>query len=299
MRNLVLKLSRNTVKPNISPNIFGEKAVKDPYRLPTDMFCFLNISGGRTSAYMLRKVLDRYQGVLPDNVKPVFTNTGKEHPATLDFLRDIEEKWNVPILWLEYEYLPEKRGTKNDPRHVHKVVTYETAAREGEPFAKLLKIKKRPPNVVQRFCTQELKVRTIERYAKREMKLPEFVNALGIRADESRRFKKGLLSGCNLLYPLAVAGITEKDVLDFWKQSDFDLKIDGRWSNCDLCFLKGKKLTRQLIAENPKSVDWWIKQEVDTGGFFRKKTRYAEIAKEPMQLDFFEDEKKIDCFCGD
>ena len=35
---------------------------KDPYRLPDGIYNFLNVSGGRTSAFMLYKILERYQG---------------------------------------------------------------------------------------------------------------------------------------------------------------------------------------------------------------------------------------------
>ena len=45
-------------------------------------------SGGRTSGLMLYRILEAHGGALPDDVVPVFCNTGKEHHATLDFVRD-------------------------------------------------------------------------------------------------------------------------------------------------------------------------------------------------------------------
>ncbi len=50
---------------------------------------------------MLRKVLDAYDGCLPENIKVCFANTGKEMPETLDFVRDCAKKWNIDIVWLE------------------------------------------------------------------------------------------------------------------------------------------------------------------------------------------------------
>ena len=40
----------------------------------------ISFSGGRTSAFMLWKILEAHGGTLPDNLKVVFANTGKEMP---------------------------------------------------------------------------------------------------------------------------------------------------------------------------------------------------------------------------
>ena len=71
------------------------------YTTPSDTL--LSFSGGRTSAFMLNRVLDAYDGKLPDHFQVCFSNTGKEMPETLDFVRDCQERWDVPITWLEYD----------------------------------------------------------------------------------------------------------------------------------------------------------------------------------------------------
>src|SRR4051812_42051434 len=60
-----------------------------------------SISGGRTSGMMLRNLMD--DGV---DVSPMFCNTGKERDETLDFVHEIEVKWGIPIVWLEYTRVP-------------------------------------------------------------------------------------------------------------------------------------------------------------------------------------------------
>ena len=60
----------------------------------------VSFSGGRTSAYMLRLVLDKNDDL--SNLVVTFANTGKEHPATLEFVRECAERWAVPIVWLEF-----------------------------------------------------------------------------------------------------------------------------------------------------------------------------------------------------
>ena len=62
----------------------------------------ISFSGGRTSAYMLYKVLEAHGGKLPDDAIVCFANTGKEHDATLQFVKDCETNWNVKINWVEF-----------------------------------------------------------------------------------------------------------------------------------------------------------------------------------------------------
>ena len=42
-----------------------------------------------------------------------------------------------------------------------------------------------------------------------------------------------------------------KMCMDFWKRQPFDLAIPGEWSNCDLCFMKGRGQLLRLIQEQP------------------------------------------------
>lgn len=51
----------------------------DPFRL--DGPAIINVSGGRTSALMLRRILDAHGGALPGDAHAVFQNTGKERRA--------------------------------------------------------------------------------------------------------------------------------------------------------------------------------------------------------------------------
>ena len=82
----------------------------DPYLLPTGRPVIINFSGGRTSAYMLRRILDRYDGQLPPHVRVAFANTGKEKEETLQFVQECSDRWGVQITWLEYHYVPGAKG---------------------------------------------------------------------------------------------------------------------------------------------------------------------------------------------
>jgi hypothetical protein len=69
-------------------------------------------------------------------------------PQTLDFVRDCAERWNINIIWLEYEPEGEKQ------RHF-RTVSHVTASRDGESYAALIRRKKYLPNPVTRFCATE------------------------------------------------------------------------------------------------------------------------------------------------
>lgn len=117
----------------------------------------ISFSGGRTSAFMLYKVLEAHQMSLPSDAMVCFANTGKEDEATLKFVHDCAVNWNVPIVWLEYREAAESKDSWVQ-------VTYETASRKGEPFEAVIRKKNYLPNPVTRFCTIEMKIRTIANY---------------------------------------------------------------------------------------------------------------------------------------
>lgn len=266
----------------------------------------ISFSGGRTSAYMLWRVLKENNG-LPDDVVVCFANTGKEEEATLRFVDRCSKEWDVPIVWLEYLDAEESRDR-------WKQVTYETASRNGEPFEAVIRKKSYLPNPVTRFCTIEMKIRTIANYLLHiglceKRSHGEHMSWVGIRADEPRRAAKIPRDRT----PLVSAGVTKQDVGEFWKNQTFDLELPNfngvtYHGNCDLCFLKGESQTRSLIAEKPERAIWWAKMEAlalaskPDGARFRKdRDSYQamyEYAKNQVPM-FDQADESIDCFCGD
>ena len=283
--------------------------MSNPYKI--DSPTCISFSGGRTSAYMLYKVLEAHQMSLPDEAIVCFANTGKEDEATLRFVEDCSERWAVPIVWLEYlAYI--------DDEPKFKQVTFETASRNGEPFEALIRKRGYVPNPVARFCTVELKVRTIHRYLK-SIGWTEWDSMLGIRADEQRRLAKignqDYGKHEEKQAPLGKAGITKEDVGAFWRAQPFDLGLPNNngvtmHGNCDLCFLKGGAQILSLIAEKPERAIWWANIEAlalalaskPSGARFRTdRPSYAEMLKfTKEQKDMFDpNEEAISCFCGD
>jgi 3'-phosphoadenosine 5'-phosphosulfate sulfotransferase (PAPS reductase)/FAD synthetase len=272
----------------------------------------ISFSGGRTSAFMLYKVLQAHQMSLPSDAKVIFANTGKEEEATLKFVNECSKRWNVPITWLEYIEI--------DNEHSFKVVDYETASRNGEPFEQIIKhFNNALPNGRARYCSSNLKTRTFYRYLK-SIGWDEWESFIGIRADEPKRVVKFRANPNpegkheTVFLPLAQDNVSSKDVSNFWKAQDFDLglpNINGKTmhGNCDLCMLKPKAQILSLIQEKPERALWWIKQEEEAskrcagdGKFFAiDRPTYAQMYKYAAeQTDMFDkDEEAISCFCGD
>ena len=277
----------------------------DPFKI-TEPTC-LSISGGRTSAYMLWRVLQSNGGKLPPDALACFANTGKEDEATLRFVRDCALFWNIKIHWVERRF--------DDVGFA--LVDFETASRNGEPFEALIRARNYLPNPVARICTSELKIRAQAKYLASinhfdglAYNAIEHLSWVGMRADEQRRAAK---IADKSRIPLVAAGITKEHIGAFWRAHSFDLDLPNNngvtmHGNCDLCFLKPAAQIASLISEKPARAVWWIKMESlalsskPSGAMFRSdRPSYAQMAKfAAEQRDMFDpNEEAISCFCGD
>ena len=272
----------------------------------------ISFSGGRTSAFMLHKVLEAHDGDLPEFAKVTFANTGKEMPQTLDFVRDCGENWGVDIAWLERFSRRSREDEKNKYVYETKVVDYTSASRNGEPFAQLIKTLGRTPSPVVRLCTFQLKIKAISEYLINTCNFEKpYTTFIGIRGDEVRRASKmndTILDGQERYLPLYLDGITAKDVGGFWSNNNFDLNLPNHngvndLGNCDLCFLKGYKIRQSIIREKPELADWWIEQEGDSLYFDLNSPSYKTMKKIALeQTSIFDDiyrNETLSCFCGD
>lgn len=247
----------------------------------------INFSGGRTSAYMTKRLID--EGL--ENYLVTFQNTGKEMPQTLDFINECDKRWELNIVWLEY-----RKGNNFE------VVNYETASRNGRPFDELIDWKNGfLPNLRIRYCTDQLKIQTSKRYLK-SIGLKEWTIYNGIRFDEPRRWQKmkNLPNFMNLEMPCVKWKVTKQDVLDWWSKQDFDLQLKEPYGNCDLCFLKGKGKLMTIARERPDLFEWWVKHEdYDKNKTWKKEISYTQLKeKAESQHQMFDDDPSFECFCN-
>ncbi|OZI17964.1 hypothetical protein [Bordetella genomosp. 7] len=271
----------------------------------------IQFSGGRTSGFMLRQILDAHGGTLPADVQVSFQNTGKEREETLAFIEECSQRWAVPITWLEWDGF--ENGSRS--RCLYRVVDFHSASRKGEPFAAMIDALGLLPNPVARTCTANLKIKTSRAWMLAHG-YSEWDSVMGIRADEPRRVARlnapGRDNSAGTPYlPLARAGVRKADVLAFWRAQPFDLRLDprGDLGNCDLCFLKSRLKLVSAIRREPARHIWWARQEDrPIGATFRSdRPRYTELAREAefharqgtLPNVETEDDALVDCMCGD
>jgi 3'-phosphoadenosine 5'-phosphosulfate sulfotransferase (PAPS reductase)/FAD synthetase len=273
----------------------------DPFKIEGP--AYVSFSGGRTSGYMLRRCLDASDGQLPPGVHIVFANTGREMPATLDFVRDVAEQWCVPIAWVEY-----RLNAWDEP--IYQIVDYASASRSGEPFALYLDHVERMtaskgrepylPTPGNRFCTTELKIRVMKKWML-DRGYEHWTNIVGLRFDEPSRWRK-IDRTCpkerwEIELPLVDAKVDVGEVKRFWSQQPFDLGIKGDYEgNCDACHLKRPWKVAQVFKDYPERAAWWAERETRVGKQFRPSgpsiKRLVEMSKLPIVRD---DEHEIQC----
>jgi hypothetical protein len=217
----------------------------------------ISFSGGRTSAYMTKLLIDnwsdRYEFIV------TFANTGLEHPKTLEFINNCDKVFGFNTVWLESVVQHDKRSAPT-----HKIVTFETASRKGEPFEEVIK-KYGIPNSAFPGCTRDLKLAPIKSYLK-SLGIDEHKirTAIGIRTDETRRVNAKTAEARTLEYPLIVVWPSDKqDVLDWWEDQPFDLGIDEFEGNCLGCWKKSLKKHFMQIERDPSVYDFHKRMEAE------------------------------------
>lgn len=287
----------------------------DPYKIEGP--ALLAFSGGRTSGYMLRRILDAYCGQLPADVHVAFANTGKEREETLRFVYECGRRWGVHIHWLEWR--SRLRRTPVEKRFEE--VGPNSAARNGEPFAALIESKKAVPNAVARWCTEHLKMQVMADFMEARG-YERWTNIVGLRNDEMRRVAKKArqneegASPWTSVMPLARARVTKRDVRRFWFGKDqidlsvppeqlpqgFDLGLEDWEGNCDNCMLKPWAVLVHQERLRPGTADWWSEQERKTGARFVTEYSFADIQREvvrsPLLVPLEAEQLEYDAECG-
>ena len=209
----------------------------------------ISFSGGRTSGFMTKWLLDNKSDEFEFLV--IFANTGQEHKKTLEFVNNCDKHFGFNTVWVEaIVHHNERKG------NTHKVVTFETASRQGEPFEEIIR-KHGIPNQAFPHCTRELKLAPINSYVKSiGWKKRDILTAIGIRTDETRRVRKDATKA-NIIYPLVdMYPIDKQGVLDWWAQQPFDLNIMEHHGNCTWCWKKSLKKHLMLVNEMPEIFDF-------------------------------------------
>ncbi len=189
----------------------------------------------------------------------IFANTSQEDERTLAFVDRCDREWGLGVVWVEAVINPVfGQGT------THRVVSFETAARNGEVFEEMIKVYG-IPNEHFEPCNRELKLRAMDSYM-RSIGWANYETAIGIRMDERRRVNPANAAKHEIIYPLIDIWPRDKqDVTTFWEDQPFDLGLEDHEGNCKTCWKKSDKKHFRLIAEQPESYDFNRRMEAMYG----------------------------------
>lgn len=216
----------------------------------------ISFSGGRTSAYMTKRLLEILGGPRP-NVVVTFANTGQEHEDTLRFVHECDQAWGLGLVWVEAKVDPRKNvGTR------HRVVTYENASRNAEPFEAVIQ-KYGLPGPGYLHCTRELKANAIKSYLRsRCWTHGTYDTAIGIRADEIDRQAKDAAAQ-SYKYWLVKLGIKEPDVFAAFVGSNVVLNLERELGNCVWCWKKSLWTLIWLMRNQPWVFEFPRRMEIE------------------------------------
>ena len=249
----------------------------------SDKTLVISFSGGRTSGYLTKRLLEEKNKW--KDVIVIFANTGQEHEKTLEFINNCDKKFGFNTVWIEAIAHPGERKTSTA-----KIVNYKTASRDGRPFEDVI-AKYGIPWSKAGHCTRELKEQPIKNYL-RELGLNKTnrVMAIGIRADESHR-KSKVAEENNFIYPLIDWDIDKEDVLSWWEDQDFDLEIPEHMGNCVWCWKKSYIKLVTVMREKPEAFDFPERMEKLHG-------RTGNIAQKVLNNGVLKGQKSIKFFRG-
>jgi hypothetical protein len=214
----------------------------------------VSFSGGRTSGMMAKLMKDSGQS----DMRFVFANTSREKEETLVFVDRCDREFGLNLVWLEAAVHPE-RGIAT----THRIVSFETAKRNGEVFEDVIR-KYGIPNQAYPHCTRELKLAPMESYF-RSIGWTDYQRAVGIRIDEPKRLRKDAESA-GIVYPLAHWFPTDKAAVNsWWEDRPFNLDLKEFEGNCRACWKKSLPKLIKTAQTDPEAFEWTARMETEHG----------------------------------
>lgn len=233
----------------------------------------VSFSGGKTSGYMTKRIKDQLRDKY--EVVVVFANTGEENEKTLKFVNNCDKYFGFETVWVEAVVHHGERVANS-----HKVVTFDSASRAGEPFEQTI-VKYGIANPSWPLCTEKLKRHPIESYV-RSIGWDDYKTAIGIRVDEQRRVNEKQAEKRQIVYPLIDWFPADKqDVNDWWEGQAFNLELKEHQGNCKWCWKKSFKKHAMIMAESPDFFDFPERMEKKYGYVGAEFSKETEVPYQP------------------
>ena len=227
----------------------------------------------------------------------VFANTGMERPETIEFLRNIQDVWGKPVTLIE--------GTYSNVMGVaigYKIVDWNSLDMNAKPFeGAIMHINKGDysgvPNSNAPYCSPSMKTLPCESFAKDIFGKKNYLKAIGFRKEDmpKRISWPEIKEEKTRIFPLLTdfyEPIGLQELNSWWNIQPFQLGINSKLGNCELCWKKSDKNLVEVIRNGTRFVEWWKKMEDQYGNTaFRGKKSIADfvaMANQPstMSIDF-------------
>jgi hypothetical protein len=250
----------------------------------------ISFSGGETSALMTLLILQRWQDRY-DEIVITFANTGQENEETLEFVdwcdRTVFAPLGYRVIWIEAVVNGHGEG------ETAKVVSFETASRNGEPFEAMIR-KRGIPNYSFKHCTTVLKENSMRAYrATMGWETGTYDTAIGIRADEMDR-KSPKAKEKRFVYPLATEWPHTKPMVNtFWRDQPRRLRLKGYEGNCRTCWKKSFRKLYTLMREVPERFEFCERMEANYALIGPEFTKHADELPPGYHRVFFRSRKSV------
>ena len=204
----------------------------------------VSFSGGRTSAYLCSLIKKMHTDAVF-----VFMDTGAEHPATYDFVRQCNNYFGLNLVCLRAK-VSQEQGIGVG----YEIIDIADIGHNLNVWRDMLE-KYSTPYVHGAFCTKNFKTTPFEKYANNLWGRGNYHTILGIRVDEPKRLKPR--NGFS--YLADISDFEKQDVLDWWAKMPFNLQIPEHLGNCVFCIKKGVNKIALAAKDEPKLASEFMK----------------------------------------
>lgn len=199
-------------------------------------------SGGRSSKFLAKFMLDKYG---KSNVDFVYMDTGEEHEATYEFIKQCNEHFKLDLICLRGDFsLPMGKGVG------YNVVSIDGIKPDSKPFEEMM-VKYGVPYIGGMFCTDRMKLKPYKKYCDHTYGKNNYETWLGVRFDEPKRLvgdnKKKELSAYK---QLSLDGLSGEEISLLYVETRKDITELDQWQISDLSKALLVKRINYLDKEN-------------------------------------------------
>ena len=143
----------------------------------------VTVSGGRSSAMMAR-IIQTNKKYHDFKKIYVFCNTGMERPETINFLKNIENVWDIPLIKIEGVFSNVMgRGVR------YKEVEWDSLDMDGNPFSQSIMHKNKGefnglPNQEAPYCSEMLKTLPAKKLCDDIFGVNNYIKSIGFRKED-------------------------------------------------------------------------------------------------------------------